>query len=167
MVRNPARIVIADPQPRVRSALRLLLEQHFRLEVSGEAGSSEELLGLTQAACPDLLLLDWDLPGVEPARLLQLVRGLCPTAKVIVTAGRAEARGAAVAAGADVFVSKSDAPEGLMAAIRACSALRAGTSPTVAPKEAEHGSEIPGASLRSEDDQRPDQAGAVPERPGG
>ena len=59
------RVVIADPQAKVRSALRLLLEQHLRLPVSGEAGTAEELLRLTGAACPDLVLLDLMLPGID------------------------------------------------------------------------------------------------------
>jgi two-component system chemotaxis response regulator CheY len=130
----------------------VLLEQYLRLDVSGEAGSSEELLALTRAACPDLVVLDWDLPGLEPASLVRIVRGQCLTVKVIVISGRAEARPAATAAGADVFVSKGVAPESLMAAIRACCAQRFGTDPAVRVKEAESGREISSPSLRSADD---------------
>jgi DNA-binding NarL/FixJ family response regulator len=122
MIRKPVRIVIADPQAKVRSALRVLLEQHLGLVVSGEAATAEELLRQARAACPDLILLDWDLPGRDPADLLTTVRAQCPAVKVIVISSRAEVKAVALAAGASQFVNKGAAPEGLMAAVRACSA---------------------------------------------
>jgi two-component system response regulator DesR len=144
------RILIADSQPRVRSALRVLLEKHLRLAVSGEAGTADDVLRLASDTSPDLLLLDWDLPGLEPASLVQRMRVRCPAAKIIVMSGRAEARPAALAAGAHQFVSKGAPPEGLMAAV-------------AATKEVEHGSEVPSAPLRSQDDTRAKPTGAVPE----
>jgi DNA-binding NarL/FixJ family response regulator len=131
------RLLIADSQPRVRAALRVLLEQHLGLVVSGEAGTADELLRLVSVSCPDLLLLDWDLPGREPASLVQRMRVQCPAVNIIIISGRAEARPAALAAGAHQFVSKGAPPEGLVAAVRACSA------PLAAAKEAEHGNRAP------------------------
>jgi len=110
-------ILLADDESKVRSALRLLLEQHPGLSVVGEAADAGELWGQVQATCPDLLLLDWELPGQQPAELVPAVRRCCPRVSVIALSGRPEARQAALAAGADAFVSKGDPPDRLLAAL--------------------------------------------------
>lgn len=114
------RVLLADDQAKVRSALRLLLEQEPDLNVLGEAVDAQGLLDWVRAACPDVVLLDWELPGLKANSLLPILRQLCPHLKVIALSGRPEARGAALAAGADAFVSKGDLPERLLAAVREC-----------------------------------------------
>jgi len=69
-----------------------------------------------KTTCPDLVLLDWELPGLAGPRLLITLRATCPDLLVIVLSGRPGAQRAALAAGADAFASKSDPPERLLAA---------------------------------------------------
>jgi DNA-binding NarL/FixJ family response regulator len=83
----------------------------------GEVVDAEELLAGVEAACPDLLLLGWELPGLAGADLLPALRRACSNLCVIVLSGRPEARREALAAGADAFVSKVAPPERLLAAI--------------------------------------------------
>jgi DNA-binding NarL/FixJ family response regulator len=108
-------ILLADDQAKVRSALRLLLEQQPGVQVTGEAANAAELLG--QKACADLVLLDWELPGLAPDDTLLALR---PHLKIIALSGRPQARQAALEAGADAFVSKIDPPERLLAALYDC-----------------------------------------------
>jgi DNA-binding NarL/FixJ family response regulator len=122
------RVLIADDQPQVRSALMLLLGQEPGLTVVGEADDAAQALDLATGQRPDLVLLDWELPGpraaADPAgsgqRLLPALRACCPRLKVIALSGRPEARQAALTAGADAFVSKGDPPETLLAAVDDC-----------------------------------------------
>ena len=51
------RVIIADDDTGVRSALRLMLEEEEGISVT-EAASSDDLLALVKDRCPDLLLLD-------------------------------------------------------------------------------------------------------------
>ncbi len=120
------RIVIADAQPKVRFALRVLLERQPRWEVMGEAGDADSLLTLIEASCPDVVLLGWELPGMAMERLVPALRTGCPEAAVIALSGRFEAHRAATSIGADAFVSKSSPPEQLLKAI-ACCACQLGT----------------------------------------
>ena len=121
------RILLADDQPGVRSALRLLLEQEPGLEVVGEAADAERLLDSAGSAHPDVILLDWELPDRQAPNggaggAEHLVAGIhvaFPSAKVIALSGRMEACQAALAGGADAFVSKSEPPERLLAALEA------------------------------------------------
>ncbi len=113
------RILLAESRPRVRFALRALLEEQPGLRIVGEATHGQDLLVQVEATCPDLLLLSWELPGRPGVDLLLLLRQVCPQLCVIVLSGRQAARQAALAAGADAFVSKIAPPEGLLAAIGA------------------------------------------------
>jgi DNA-binding NarL/FixJ family response regulator len=114
------RILLADDQPTVRFALRVLLERQPGFQVVGEAVDMEDLLAQTGITRPDVLLLGWELPGLMMAESLSAVRRLCPNLSVIALSGRLEARQIALGAGADVFVSKADPPERLLAAISKC-----------------------------------------------
>jgi DNA-binding NarL/FixJ family response regulator len=111
------RILLADDQAKVRSAIRLLLEQDEALEVLGEAADATGLLDWVSMVCPDAILLDWELPGGDAPELLSVIRESCSRVKVIALSGLPEARQAALDAGADAFVSKGDPPEHLLKAI--------------------------------------------------
>jgi DNA-binding NarL/FixJ family response regulator len=122
------RVLLADDQSQVRSALRLLLEQEPELSIVGEVATAGELLTQIEETCPDVVLLDWELPGLRTAEpsissgqsLLSALRTFCPHLLVIALSGRPEACQAALAAGADAFVSKGDPPERLLAAVDNC-----------------------------------------------
>lgn len=111
------RVLLADHQTQVRSALRLLLEQEADLEVTAEVGEANGLLAAASASPVDLLLMDWHLPGVAPRVLLGELRQQCPALYIIVLSGRPESRQASLDAGADAFVCKGDPPETLLDAL--------------------------------------------------
>ena len=116
------RVLLADDQAWLRSAVRLLLEQEPDTEVVGEAAEADLLISIARSIGPDLILLDWELPGTATdsgaARLLGTLHRCCPQISVIVLSGRPEAGAVALDAGADYFVSKADPPESLLSALR-------------------------------------------------
>ena len=112
-------VLIADDEPQVRSALRLLLKQVLGVDVAGEADHASEALKLVSKHRPGLVLLDWELPDCGGAAALAELRTVQPDLKIIALSGRPEARRAAQEAGVDAFVSKGDPPECLLAAFRA------------------------------------------------
>lgn len=112
------RILLADDDPAICSALRLLLEQEAGLIVVGEAADASSARQHAATLHPDLLLLDWELPGATGAPPLDSLRTDTPGMQIIALTSRLEARPAALAAGADAFVSKGDSPDRLLAAIR-------------------------------------------------
>ena len=114
------RILLADGRPKVRFALRVLLERQPRIEVVGEASNLYQLLAQVGIICPDLVLLGWELPGLAALSSLNVLYDACPGLSVIALSGRPEARQAALSAGADGFVSKADPPDRLLAAIDGC-----------------------------------------------
>ncbi len=115
------RILLADDQSKVRFALRTLLERQPGLEIVGEATGVEALCEQIRATYPDLLLLDWELPGNVASGIVSRLRTIHPALRVIALSGRSEARRAALRAGVDAFVSKSDPPGRLLLAIQEAS----------------------------------------------
>lgn len=110
-------VILADDQAKVRSALRLLLEHQPDVKILGEAVDTTGLLDWVTAMCPDLVLLDWELPGLPAATLLPLLHDYCPALRVIALSVQPESRQAALDAGADAFVCKGDPPEQLLIAM--------------------------------------------------
>jgi DNA-binding NarL/FixJ family response regulator len=99
--------------------MRLLLEKGLELDVVGEAADGKELVAQLESLQPDILLLDWDLPGRSTTNLFDGFRELDRQPRVIVLGVKPESRQSALAAGADAFVSKGEPPKRLLAALRA------------------------------------------------
>lgn len=110
------RVLLADDDGQVCSALRLLLEQVPGMTVVGEARDAETLAVAMMAAAPDAVLLDWELPGLSPGPHLSALKA-DGQPQVVVLSCRPEAEKAALEAGADAFVSKGNPPEALLAAL--------------------------------------------------
>ena len=118
------RILLADDRPRVRAALRLLLEQEPDMVVVGEAADAASLRLALQRETPDLLLLDWELPGLPRLQPVYFIRNGQPRLRILALSGRPEARAEALSSGADGFASKGDPPENILAAVRACEQMK-------------------------------------------
>jgi two-component system response regulator DesR len=113
------RVFLADDQAKIRWALRTFLQEEPRLILVGETSEAEALLALVEATHPDLLLLDWELPGRPIIELLCALQTLDSQLKVIVLSSQPEAQQAALAAGVAGFVSKNDPPEQLLTTLHA------------------------------------------------
>ncbi len=116
---NKMKILIADDQAEIRSALALTAEQAVDACVT-EANDAVELVRRTQAVQPDLILLDWELPGLaamrdDVASVLSIHR---PGVVVVALSSRPDAQTAALSAGVDAFVCKGDGPEKLLGVLR-------------------------------------------------
>jgi DNA-binding NarL/FixJ family response regulator len=102
------RAFLADAQLDERSAIRLLLED-MNMQVVGEAADWSTALALAPPTRPDLVVVDWSLVADESGAALPKLRATCPAAVVIVLISHLDSRHqAALSAGADAFISKSE-----------------------------------------------------------
>ena len=111
------RILLADAQPNVRYALHVLLANRPELNLADDATDAYELISRLTEDDPDMLILDWMLPGLAEAGSIAALRDIRPDLIIIALSGRPELSHAAINAGADAFVSKIDPPERLLTAI--------------------------------------------------
>ena len=98
------RLYIADADKELRVGLQILLHQEPGMQVIGVAVKEKGLLVQVEAAQPDVLLLDWHLPGMPTTDLIADLQALELPPKIVVLSVRPEEKNAAVAAGADAFV---------------------------------------------------------------
>lgn len=108
------RFLLADDNPDLRSALRLMLETRLKTPLVFEAANHAALIDQSMTHEPDCLILDWELPGLTEPDHLSALRDLLPGLKIIVTSARPEAAEAAASAHADAFVCKTDPPSEIL-----------------------------------------------------
>lgn len=129
------RVILADHRREIRSALRLLLEQQpDAWEVLGEATDLFELAACLKKACPDVLLLDWELPGMfadrwnpdpdRPSNMLKKLREICPEMHIVVLSSQPEDCAKARQAGADEIMCKTEPPESLLQKMKISASAR-------------------------------------------
>ena len=112
------RVLLADDEMNVRSALKLLLEQESGISVAGEVTNYAELTSQIKNIIPDLVLLDWELPGELGREFLNTMRREFPATRVVVLSSQPDIKKRALSGGAAAFVSKEEPPERLISIIR-------------------------------------------------
>ena len=112
-------IFLADSEKHVRAALSLMLEHQGNFAIIGEANHAESLLAQVCHQPPDVILLDWNLPGLHPQRLLSALRQYCPTTRILASSVRPEHKKTALELGVDSFLLKQLPPEQFLGALSA------------------------------------------------
>ena len=110
-------VLIADDSARARAGLRALLATLPEVDVVGEATNGKEAIRLVEETRPAIVLMDLLMPVMDGLEATRLIKQRWPEVGVIIVTMHADSRGDALAAGADVFVIKGDAPEQLLAAV--------------------------------------------------
>jgi DNA-binding NarL/FixJ family response regulator len=103
------RIVVVDDDASTRRLLTHVLDGDADAEVVGSAATAEEAAALTEALVPDVVLLDLVLGSQDGRDLLGSLRLAAPDAMLVALTSlpAEEAEAPSLAAGADVFHTKS------------------------------------------------------------
>ena len=115
------RVVIVDDHTVVRKSLGLLLEQEPDIHVVGEAADGKRAIDLVREVMPDVVLMDINMPVMNGIEATRAICAQCPGVRVIGLSmyEHAEQAKPMLDAGAASYVSKTDAPDVLLAALRA------------------------------------------------
>jgi len=145
------RLLLADDENLIRSALAALLGMQDDLQVVAQAASGDEALAMARIHRPDVAVLDLQMPGRDGIAVAEALRSDLPgCAAIIVTShGRPGHLKRALAAGVRGFLPKTVSAQTLAAAVRtahdggryldpdlAAEAISAGDSP-LTPREAD------------------------------
>lgn len=125
------RILVVENHEVVRQGLRALLEREPDLTVIGEAGDGEDVLPMVERLSPDVLVLDWMLPGMHGLEVVRLLRKDKASVKTVVLSMHADESYvlSALREGASAYVLKEAGAEKLILAIREAVAGRRYLSP--------------------------------------
>ncbi|WP_433548234.1 response regulator [Streptomyces sp. CA-294286] len=117
----PVRLVLADDERMVRTALRVILDAEPDLEVVGEARTGAEAVSVVRALRPDVVLMDVRMPEIDGIRATEqiLATHADPPRIVVVTTFENDSYVYdALRAGAAGFLLKRSAAEDLVRAVR-------------------------------------------------
>ena len=116
----PANILVVEDEPAIQELLALNLE-HAGHHVM-RARDAEQAAELVRHALPDLILLDWMLPGQSGATFARALRADDRTKQVpiimLTARGQEQDKVAGLDAGADDYVTKPFSPRALLAKVR-------------------------------------------------
>jgi len=114
------RVLVADDHAIVRRGLKLILSEEFNSLIMGEARNGRELLEQIQKSEWDIIVLDITMPGKSGLDLLKELRQLKPALQVLILSMHSEDQFAlrAFKAGAAGYMTKENAPEELVKAIK-------------------------------------------------
>ena len=127
------RVLIADDEDMIRSALAALLRLEDDLEVIAECRDGESAVEQALALRPDVCLLDLEMPGIDGVEAAARIRQRVPARCVVVTRhARPGVLRRALSAGVDGFVPKSRRADDVAAVIREVAAGRRYVDPEIA-----------------------------------
>ncbi|MEU8566454.1 response regulator transcription factor [Streptomyces cyaneofuscatus] len=115
------RVVVADDEEMVRTALRAILDAEEGIEVVGEAATGAEAVSVVRALRPDVVLMDVRMPEIDGIRATEQILATLedPPRIVVVTTFENDAYVYdALHAGAAGFLLKRSAAEELVQAVR-------------------------------------------------
>lgn len=133
---EPLRVLVADDHPLFRSGLRMALDHTDGMEVVGEAATGLEVVRLAEELCPDVVVMDLDLPELHGVEATRRVVTRCPTVGVLVLTmfGDDDSVFAAMRAGARGYLLKGSDQAEIVRAVRALAAGEALFGPSVAER---------------------------------
>ncbi|MGW6013468.1 response regulator transcription factor [Streptomyces sp. NPDC055210] len=127
------RLLIADDEDLLRSALVALLGLEHDLTVVAEAATTTDAVRLAQEHRPDIAVLDLEMPPTDGLRAAEEIRAALPTQIVLVTRhARPAVLRRALTAGVRGFVPKTTSAAVLAGIIRDIAAGRRYVDPDIA-----------------------------------
>ncbi len=111
-------VLIADDHPDVANALTALLLAQSDFAPVGVVATARDLLDVVEATHPEIVMVDWELPGLNPRQAVAALRQHGDGPQIVAMSAFLLAARAALAAGADVFISKTDPPDSVLAILR-------------------------------------------------
>jgi DNA-binding NarL/FixJ family response regulator len=118
--RMPIRVALIEDNAVFRQALELLLAPAEDIEVIAAVEDGSQVVELCSRLTPDVLLVDYRLPGLDGVQVTRLVRRRCPEVAVVALTAAAGDRevGALLEAGAVACVRKDEPLDAIVDAVR-------------------------------------------------
>jgi DNA-binding NarL/FixJ family response regulator len=121
---RPVRVALIEDNDVFREALEMLFELQEGLDVVASASDGNDAVALCREHSPDVVLMDYRLPGVDGVQATKLLLEACPDVAVVCLTASANLRevDALYAAGAVACLTKDEPLEDIVAAIHKAAA---------------------------------------------
>lgn len=120
------RLVVADDHPSLRKALTRFFRTCIDFEIVGEASNGEEAVERAYQLCPDVVVMDIDMPTMNGIEATEHISKFCPGVGVVAysSCDKEDLVSAIREAGAVAVVCKGERLSQLAEAIRRCANAR-------------------------------------------
>jgi DNA-binding NarL/FixJ family response regulator len=145
-------VLLVEDHPVVRRGILEILQRAPDIHVVAEAGKGEQALDLMRELCPDVVLLDMELPDISGVEVIRRAREENPQVRILTLSGHDDASyiREALKQGAFGYLVKEEVPEFIIEAIRGVAAGERGwLSRSVAANLLEQMQILEGASITS------------------
>lgn len=117
------RMLIVDDHRIFREGLARLLRDHEDFDVVAEAGNSAEAMSALRLNHVDFAILDLMMPGIDGIELTAKLKAAYPAVKVLIITMSSDdfSAGRALRAGADGYLTKENAIDDVVSAVRVIS----------------------------------------------
>jgi two-component system response regulator DesR len=88
----PARVLLVEDNQVFREALELLLGLRPDIDVVASIGDGSEAVAAAREHQPDVVLMDYRLPGIDGVQATAALRAACPDVAVVCLTASANAR---------------------------------------------------------------------------
>ena len=134
------RVLTVDDHPLLREGIAALIDTQSDMQLIGEASNGREAIAQFRNHCPDITLMDLQMPEVSGIDAIGAIRGEFPDARIIVLTTHAGdfQVSRAFKAGARAYLLKGLLREQLLETIRAVHAGQKRLSAEIAAEVAEH-----------------------------
>ena len=125
MARDKIQVLIVDDHPVFRDGLQQCLESRTELRVVAAVGGGEEMWrAIRLLGCPQIVLMDIEMPGQDGIALTQALREKYPEARVLMLTAFSDSDRvfAALKAGAVGYLLKNASPNEICAAVERAAA---------------------------------------------
>ncbi|HFQ93054.1 MAG TPA: response regulator transcription factor [Anaerolineae bacterium] len=133
---DPVTVLIVDDHPVVRQGMEMFLDTQTQVKVAGLAENGAEAIRLVEAAPPDVVLMDLNMPGMDGIEATRRIRQISPQTQVVVLTSHHEDAMVfpAIKAGALSYLLKSAPPDEILDTILAASRGEARLHPRIAKR---------------------------------
>jgi DNA-binding NarL/FixJ family response regulator len=140
---KPIRVLIVDDHPLLREGIAALIAAEPDMEIVAEAATGREALAQFKRKCPDVTLMDLQMPDMNGIESIIAIRGEFPNARIIVLTtytGDVQVL-RALKAGARAYLLKGRVNMELLEIIRAVHRGQKRIPPEIAAELADHATE--------------------------
>lgn len=114
------RVFLVDDNIRVRTGIKRFLENTPDIIVVGEAGDGAEALAMVESVCPDVMILDMEMPSLNGNQVAQKLQARQSPVRILILSAYDDQQFilGVLENGAAGYLTKDEAPQVLVKAVR-------------------------------------------------